>query len=211
MLHGTQSPKIVNSDLPKDAFDWFEKCITHNVMGGKMNRGLSVIASYRSFVSERALSEDETLKAFVLGWCIEWLQAFFLVADDIMDQSQTRRGQPCWYKVAGVGNVAINDSFLLESCIYKLLKKVFYYFRYKKKRHDHHAQYFKAEPYYADLIELLHETTYQTELGQLLDLITAPEDHVDLKRFNMAKYKWIVKYKVERWITLTVSSRPITT
>jgi len=30
----------------------------------------------------------------------------------------------------------------------------------------------------------------------LLDLITAPEDHVDLNRFSMSKYKWIVKYKV---------------
>ena len=26
------------------------------------------------------------------------MQAFFLVADDVMDSSVTRRGQPCWYK-----------------------------------------------------------------------------------------------------------------
>jgi hypothetical protein len=38
----------------------------------------------------------------------------------------------------------------------------------------------------------------QTELGQLLDLITAPENAVDLSRFSMDKYKWIVKYKVQR-------------
>ena len=43
----------------------------------------------------------------------------FLVADDVMDSSTTRRGKPCWYRIDGVGNCAINDSFILESHIYR--------------------------------------------------------------------------------------------
>lgn len=106
-----------------------------------------------------------------------------------MDASITRRGQPCWYKSEGVGMVAINDAFILESCIYIFLKK-----------------YFKKTDYYIELVELFHEVnilqciylvqfihtinqqvTFQTELGQLCDLITAPEDDVDLSKFSIKK------------------------
>jgi farnesyl diphosphate synthase len=37
--------------------------------------------------------------------------------------------------------------------------------------------------------------TYQTELGQLLDLLTAPEDSVDLSKFSLEKHSFIVTYK----------------
>lgn len=126
----------------------------------------------------KPLSEDEYFHAATLGWLTELLQAFFLVSDDIMDSSITRRGKPCWYRHEGVGMVAINDAFMLESAIYTLLKK-----------------YFRSHPAYIDFVELFHDVTYQTELGQLCDLLTAPEDKVNLDNFSMDKYRFIVIYK----------------
>ena len=32
------------------------------------------------------------------------------------------------------------------------------------------------------------QVSYQTEMGQLVDLITAPEDRVDLSKFNLSRY-----------------------
>lgn len=131
-----------------------------------------------SLLLGKKLSEEEYFKAATLGWMTELLQAFFLVSDDIMDGSITRRGKPCWYRQEGVGMVAINDAFMLEAAIYTLLKK-----------------YFRSHPAYVDLLELFHEVTYQTEIGQLTDLLTAPEDKVNLDNFSMEKYKFIVIYK----------------
>ncbi|KAK7682293.1 hypothetical protein QCA50_014496 [Cerrena zonata] len=168
---------FASNGMPKDAQEWYRKNLDYNVPGGKLNRGMSVVDSVE-ILKGRALTEDEYFKAAVLGWGVELLQAFFLVSDDIMDASITRRGQPCWYRTENVGMIAINDSFMLESAIYYLLKK-----------------HFRQESYYVDLLDLFHETTYQTEFGQLIDLITAPEDHVDLSKFSLEKHRLIVVYK----------------
>ncbi|ROT39227.1 farnesyl pyrophosphate synthetase [Sodiomyces alkalinus F11] len=164
-------------NLPKEQQEWFKKSLEINAMGGKCNRGMSVPDS-ASLLLERPLSDDEYFKAATLGWMTELLQAFFLVSDDIMDGSITRRGKPCWYRQEGVGMIAINDAFMLEAAIYNLLRR-----------------YFRDHPRYVDLIELFHEVTYQTELGQLCDLLTAPEDRVNLDNFSMEKYRFIVVYK----------------
>ncbi|KAK5735344.1 Farnesyl pyrophosphate synthetase [Elasticomyces elasticus] len=164
-------------NLPSQALQWFDKSLNYNTLGGKYNRGISVLDSTQLLFS-RSLTSEEFFKAATLGWMIELLQAFFLVSDDIMDSSKTRRGQACWYLAENVGMIAINDAFMLETSIYILLKK-----------------YFKEEKYYVDLMELFHEVSFQTELGQLCDLLTAPEDHVDLDNFSMEKYTFIVVYK----------------
>ncbi len=74
--------------------------------------------------------------------------------------------------------IAINDAFMLESSIYVLLKK-----------------HFRSHPNYVDMVELFHETAFKTELGQTCDLLTAPEDFVDLSQFSLEKHRFIIIYK----------------
>ncbi|KAF8066821.1 isoprenoid synthase domain-containing protein [Lyophyllum atratum] len=197
--------------LPAEALEWYRKNLDYNVPGGKLNRGISVVDT-AEILKGRPLTDEEYLNAAVLGWCVELLQAYFLVADDIMDSSITRRSQPCWYLSAApaisapstpvvpstvpaslkndasitsagykqppVGMVAINDSFMLHSAIFHLLKA-----------------HFRSQPCYIDLIELFHDITYKTEMGQLVDLVTASEGVVDLARFSLERHRVIVVYK----------------
>jgi len=168
-------------EMPDEAVGYVKRMLDYTVAGGKMNRGLALMSVQATLAkaSGRKLSDRERVQSAALGWCIEFLQAFFLVADDIMDSSKTRRGQPCWYLLPDVKMVAINDAFILESCVFKILKR-----------------YFGSEPYYLQLLDLFIEVTRQTELGQLLDLTSQPVGgKVDLARFSMSRLKKIFKYK----------------
>jgi farnesyl diphosphate synthase len=146
-----------------------------------MNRGMTVDATLSAVKQSKGetATDKEIFQAQVVGWCIEWLQACFLVLDDIMDDSITRRGQPCWYKNADVKQKAINDGLILESCIYTLLKK-----------------HLKGSSAYHAIVDMFHEISWQTQLGQLLDMTTeAADGSLDFTRFTTERYKLIVKYK----------------
>ncbi|KAB1260172.1 Farnesyl pyrophosphate synthase, partial [Camelus dromedarius] len=161
-----------------DAVARLKKVLEYNAIGGKYQRGLTVLIVFRELVEPTKQDADSIQRALTVGWCVELLQAFFLVSDDIMDSSLTRRGQICWYQKPGIGLDAINDAFLLEATIYRLLKF-----------------YCREQPYYLNLIELFLQSSYQTEIGQTLDLITGTQGNVDLGRFTEKRYKSIVKYK----------------
>jgi farnesyl diphosphate synthase len=55
--------------------------------------------------------------------------------------------------------------------------------------------FFGEKEYYSDLIDLFYGTSPKTEIGQLLDLITAPEDTVTHDAVNFEKYCLIVRYQ----------------
>ncbi|CDR05376.1 unnamed protein product, partial [Oncorhynchus mykiss] len=95
-----------------DALNRLREVLHYNTPGGKRNRGLSVIGSLRELVPPTELTQDAVRRALLVGWCIELLQAFFLVADDIMDASETRRGQPCWYKRVRLTVIALTRNIV---------------------------------------------------------------------------------------------------
>eukprot|EP00979_Chaetoceros_neogracilis_P003258 scaffold576_cov146-Chaetoceros_neogracile.AAC.10 len=183
MLRDQMLAHMTANEMPSDAVDWCKTMMDYTVPGGKLNRGVTVLAVHRTLTQaqhNRDLTSEEVAKASVLGWAIEFLQAFFLVADDVMDASKTRRGQPCWYQLPNVKNIAINDSFLLESYVFTMLK-----------------QHFGKEDFYLNLLELFIKVIQQTEFGQLLDLTSQDEgsEVIDLTRFTLERYQKIVKYK----------------
>ncbi|KAJ4747551.1 Farnesyl pyrophosphate synthase [Rhynchospora pubera] len=151
--------------------------LDYNVPRGKLNRGLAVIETYKALKGDE-LSEEEFFLASVLGWCLEWLQACLLVLDDIMDNSQTRRGCICWYRRPKVGLNAINHGILLKTHTHRIFKR-----------------YFREKPYYLELTELCDEVGYQTSLGQMLDLVITHEGKNDLSKYTMQAYRRIVIYK----------------
>jgi farnesyl diphosphate synthase len=165
-------------DFTEDSRQWLDKMLDYNVLGGKLNRGLSVVDSYKLLKEGKELTDDEVFLACALGWCIEWLQAYFLVLDDIMDNSQTRRGQPCWYKIPKIGMIAVNDGVLLRNHIPRILKK-----------------YFRSKAYYVDLIDLFNEVEFQTASGQMIDLITTLVGEKDLSKYSLSIHRRIVQYK----------------
>lgn len=156
----------------------FRKCNDFNVPTGKRIRGLSVMYSMLTFLETRPAEADYKMSAIV-GWCVEWLQASFIVHDDIMDGSLKRRGKLCWYRQRDIGFDAINDGLYLQSAGYTIL------------RHFCHSQ-----RWFNDIHNLLHEIQMKTIHGQALDLESADANSASFAaRLCMERYKTIVKYK----------------
>ncbi|XP_018496993.2 farnesyl pyrophosphate synthase-like [Galendromus occidentalis] len=152
--------------------EWLDKVVQYNVPHGKLLRLLQVIQTFES-VSPGPVSEVDLENASVLGWVVEMFQAHYLILDDIMDKSITRRNRKCWYLLEEVGLKAINDAILLEAASLKVIRDVF-----------------RTHKSYLHIVELLHEVNYRTCQGQCLDLLSEKKGVYDEEH-----YKSIVELK----------------
>lgn len=157
------------------ATKWFVRALQYNVPQGKKNRGLACVLAYRMLAKSEDITPENIRKAQYLGWCIEMLHSMYLIADDIMDGSHMRRGQPCWHTLDDVKMVAINDGIMIDASISYILRKQF-----------------RNDPYYTRLLEEFNEMKFITSLGQSMDLLSA---RLDVTQYTMDVYKSIVFHK----------------
>jgi farnesyl diphosphate synthase len=145
--------------VPDKARSWILKCIDYNLPGGKMTRAKAFLLTVDHFSFNVSLNNDGVLS---LAWCIEFLQAFFLIADDIMDSSPIRRGRKCWHTLDSIGIYAINDVLLLQTILYILLNDVM-------------SQVDNA--FVLPVQMMFQEITLKTEIGQFFDLNVEKEEY----------------------------------
>ena len=169
-------------DLPDSAIARLHRMFDYNVLGGKYYRATLVLQTIQAICRHRQLDITQYWEGgLVAGWAVEVLQAMFLVADDMMDKSVTRRGKPCWYLVPDVQYDAINDALILESFLF-----------------HHLTQHFAQHPQYTAIVQLYQQVSLATQMGQMLDLTSQPlgrRETAILHSFNLQMYTRIVTHK----------------
>ncbi|XP_072942411.1 uncharacterized protein [Epargyreus clarus] len=182
-------PKVINAittnpqitEIPEFA-NTIKQILDYNITDGKYAEGLSTILSYKYLEKPENITEESLEVCHVLGWCMEMVQAFWIVLDDITDRSVTRRGKPCWHLVPDVGLRAVNDSAIIYGTMLKILK-------------------IKCEhlPQYSKIMDQFHDALIYTATGQHLDYIMSNQKEKDYVQFTNETYDIIVKYKTSHY------------
>uniref|UniRef100_A0A1I8Q9H8 Farnesyl pyrophosphate synthase n=1 Tax=Stomoxys calcitrans TaxID=35570 RepID=A0A1I8Q9H8_STOCA len=155
--------EITDAIDPVTTSSWITRSLEYNVPHGNKYRGILTVQAYKSLVASQNVTPEMIKLSYILGWCVEMLNSFFLIYDDLMDGSLKRRSRICWHNLQDVGVTAVNDVILLENMTYALLKK-----------------YFHKSQGYVKIMELFHETIYITACGQCMDVLNGRKSIMEL-------------------------------
>ncbi|KAK9172993.1 Polyprenyl synthetase family protein [Cryptosporidium meleagridis] len=148
----------LNDEIRKPVIEYYLSCIDYNVKKGKHIRG-KILVLVSSLSSAHSNIKRDSI--YLLGWVVETIQALVLIADDIMDSSEFRRGAPSWHVVHGQSN-AINDIFFLKMLSLSLIFELSSIF---------------GNDIFMKIQKIYNESIFFTVLGQ----------HIDLSYFDLSK------------------------
>jgi farnesyl diphosphate synthase len=133
----------------------------------------------------KPLSDKQAQELSVLAWLVQLQTSYILVCDDMVDRSTIRRGQPTWWCRPEISQTAVSDAFILNFCIYYLLKL-----------------HLKGHPAYIDLVEYIQENSFLTEIGQSGDHLIASKGRSGFDGFTMENYDFIITHKGGHFYTM---------
>ncbi|VDO33079.1 unnamed protein product [Haemonchus placei] len=125
-----------------------KKLYNSTVVGGKYVRSTLALDSFRALNPDASTPKLHTMAESAA--LLELVQSFYVILDDIMDGSETRRGKPCWYKHPGTLRVL---EAILRFFIRDYLSRELY----------------AAHPQVDRLCSSYQKSKRMTLLGQLLD------------------------------------------
>ncbi|XP_072382647.1 farnesyl pyrophosphate synthase-like isoform X2 [Diabrotica undecimpunctata] len=166
-----------HTDIP-EVTKRFAKVLQYNVPTGKKTRGLSTVIAYKMLERPENLTPENIRLANILGWCVELLRACGQVLDDMIDRSEIRHNELCWYKNDQIGFTAIADSNMMENSVYAILRK-----------------YFSDHSLYVPLLELFQDITIRSALGKSLEAEITHGNRHDLSKMTMTNFSLISKYR----------------
>ncbi|XP_061940004.1 farnesyl pyrophosphate synthase-like [Apis cerana] len=166
-----------NEELP-DVKKRIKEILQYNVPKGGKRRSVPLVIAYKLLASQDQLTEENIRLARILAWSVEIMQAFHTMIDDILDNANMRRIQPTWHVKIGLD--AINDGLIMETCIYKLIKK-----------------HFKSKNCYTDIVDIFLKYHTKTGYGECLDILISTDwgKNANFNIFSMDQYNDLVKYK----------------
>lgn len=162
--------------------DHFIELVKYSTKGGKKIRGVLASSIYCELLHITPESE-EAYPGYIIGWALEIAQAAYLVADDLMDQSKLRRGQPCWYLKENVGNSAVNDALIVENLCFILIESL--------RNTGQPKQKTLPDDVIDKIIIVLRDITARTTVGQSYDF--------KCKTYSLDCYNIIVSNKTSHY------------
>lgn len=172
----TNDPEI-RKKLPRSV-DHLKFAMETNARGGKMIRSRAVLSTMLAINQDASI--DDLIVAHGVGWALDTLQGSYVIADDIMDGSKTRRNNICWHLRPEVGILATNDVLSLNTACYEIL------------------EIFASEsPAFPGILRLVNKFNRNTILGECMDVQfnATPGQQPDLDKFNWENFCNILHHK----------------
>ncbi|CAG0921853.1 unnamed protein product [Notodromas monacha] len=169
----------ISGDL-SEVVDWWRRAFEHSLTDGQMNRGFSAYLTAVTLAEQGGkLTDDFKRSAAALGYALEVLRESFLIEEDIVNKSETRRGRPCWYRVDGVSMMAINDAGVMESFAHELIK--------------FHCE---ANKNYEKILEIYEDSQLKALAGYTADvLFESKRSTTFLDECKFSRYRKIAEFK----------------